>query len=102
MATGKDLGIIVGENEDGSLRMIRKDPEGGISCGDVRPAKNGKPLMGSSELISMDPTENLGEYEITQIYSPNPRPAGSKGTSSGPAQVATEAYRDNYDKIKWS
>ena len=84
------------EKGDG-LRVIRKR-EDTIEVGELRPVQEGKPLHGDLVKLSPRPeNERLFDVEVLvprpQALSPAP-----KG-HAGPAMVANEAYRENWEAI---
>jgi hypothetical protein len=94
-----DVAIVCGVSDDGqSVDIIRKRGER-IEAGTVRRLEQGKPIHG--EVVRLRPRENLPlicdvEVEVparaqTDVSAPT--------LTSGPAQVATETYRKNWDAI---
>jgi hypothetical protein len=66
---------------------LRRGPDGEIrqvACG---PAKDGTPLRPSSEIVHVSEASEEGWHKVTSLYK------------SGPAQVATPAYREGHDRI---
>jgi hypothetical protein len=71
---------------------------GELSAGEVRPAVHGKPLMGG-ELVSLQRREgspSLYDVKVHHKAAPSSTTGASKRT--GPAQVATAAYRDAWER----
>lgn len=64
--------------------------DGGTGFGTFREVKEGQPLREGAELIRVGDEDEDGWRDVTSIY---------KSGRSGPAQVATPRYRENYDKI---
>ena len=91
---------------DGSVHVIRRRGET-LEAGALRPLVEGTPVHG--EVVALRPRENFPLLcDVDVLYTPPasakapeppapPRPARRKG----PAQVATDVYRDNWDSI-WS
>lgn len=102
----KDVIIVHGRTDDQQgLKVLRARPER-IELGEVRPLKEGQPLTG--DVVQLKPREGtpwVCDVETQFRYSELPQ-AGKKvsdtGASSGhpgPARVATDAYRENWDAI---
>lgn len=87
------LGPYVGSN----TRVAVRD------CGDsshlafVSPAPDGTPIPDHADLIRLgEPdSESGGWQDVTTLYGSGDR----RATTGGPAQVATDAYRDGHDRI---
>lgn len=73
-------------NPDGVA--MRRTSEG-VGFGTFREVKEGQPLREGAELIRVGDEDEDGWRDVTSIY----------GGRSGPAQVATPRYRENYDRI---
>lgn len=96
---GADIALIHGKTADGAgLRIIRKR-EDRIELGAVRPLEHGTPITG--EVISLTPRP---EFPLlcdvkTELAAPRPPSDVAEPARSGPAQVATDRYRENWDRI---
>jgi hypothetical protein len=99
---GADLALIHGRTADGEgLRIIRKRADR-IEVGAVHPLKSGVPLRG--EVVSLKPRP---EFPLlcdvtTELAAPEAAREASDvavRARSGPAQVATDQYRENWDRI---
>jgi hypothetical protein len=82
------------------LRVIRRRDDT-IEIGEIRPVQEGKPLHG--ELVKLKPRQEhdrLFDVEVLASREELRQPAAPAALShAGPAQVATEAYRDNWEAI---
>lgn len=89
----RDVVLVHGLTDDRKgLKVLRARSEG-IEVGEVRPLSEGQPI--SSDVVRLRPRKETPYIcDVETTYSP-PR------KNSGPAQVATRAYRDNWDQI-WS
>jgi len=77
-----------------------------LEAGALQPLREGAPIQG--EVLSLRPRENFPLLcDVDVLYTP---PAAAKPAATpitrgarrkGPAQVATDEYRDNWDSI-WS
>lgn len=92
----EDVALVCGVSDDGQgVDIIRKRGER-IETGTVRRLEPGKPIHG--EVVRLKPRENtplVCDVEV-ELAAPN---AGVVPASSGPAQVATESYRKNWDAV---
>lgn len=100
--SGDDVALVHGVGADGSVHVIRKRGDT-IEAGALSPVREGAPIHG--ELVSLQPRPNFPLLcDVKVHYAP---PATAKPAApriqrrKGPAQVATDTYRDNWDSI-WS
>jgi hypothetical protein len=82
------------ESGDG-LRIVRKRDDG-IELGELRPVQEGKPIHG--ELVKLSPRKEHDRLFDVEVLVPRPAAQGAKA-HAGPAMVANEAYRDNWESI---
>lgn len=96
-----DVALIHGVTPEGDLRILRKRNDR-LELGGVRALREGMPITG--EVVRLTPRK---EFPLlcdvaTELPAPE-RPtdvAEARGESrKGPAQVATDRYRDNWDVI---
>jgi hypothetical protein len=96
---GSDVALIHGKTADGEgLRIIRRRDDR-IELGAVRPLKEGAPIAG--EVVSLTPRAECPalcdvKVHYTSPAAPSDVPAAPR---HGPAQVATDRYRENWDRI---
>ena len=94
-----DVALIHGKTEDGAgLRIIRRR-EDRIEFGAVRPLKEGAPIVG--EVVSLTPRPEfplLCDVKV-QYSAPVAHNDSAQPSRHGPAQVATDSYRENWDRI---
>jgi hypothetical protein len=95
----EDVVFVHGPAEHGAgLRVIRKR-EDGIEVGEIRSVEEGRPLQG--ELVKLKPRrehERLFDVEVLvsrEELGQRPVALGH----AGPAQVATDSYRANWEAI---
>jgi hypothetical protein len=71
-----------------------------LEAGAVRPLEHGKPLQG--ELVRLKPRREMPlicDVDV-ELASPCPSDTGDAAVpKKGPAQVATDQYRENWDRI---
>ncbi len=96
---GSDIALIHGQTADGEgLRIIRRRDDR-IELGAVRPLKEGAPIVG--EVVSLTPRADfplLCDVKV-QYSSPTAENDPAPPSRHGPAQVATDRYRENWDRI---
>jgi hypothetical protein len=83
------FGPEVGPGRRVAFRRRGENTEIGITA-DV---KDGRPIAQDVELLKISDRDGDGWHDVETIYQHEER------TSSGPAQVATLAYREGYDRI---
>ncbi len=90
----KDL-LLVGPPTEGDGWKVLRHREDRLEVGELRPVREGRPLSG--DLIKLRPRaehDRLFDVEVLAELPKAPRAA-----RSGPAQVATEAYREGWESI---
>jgi hypothetical protein len=92
-----DVAIVCGVSDDGqSVDIIRKRGER-VEAGTVRRLEQGKPIHG--EVVRLRPREHFPMICDVEVELPAPEQPQASTVTSGPAQVATETYRKNWDAI---
>jgi hypothetical protein len=92
-----DVAIVCGVSDDGQgVDIIRKRGER-IETGTVRRLEQGKPIHG--EVVRLRPREQSPMICDVEVEVPAPGQSEASPPTSGPAQVATESYRKNWDAI---
>jgi hypothetical protein len=92
-----DVAIVCGVSDDGQgVDIIRKRGER-IEAGTVRRLEQGKPIHG--EVLRLRPREHFPMICDVEVELPAPGTPQASPPTSGPAQVATETYRKNWDVI---
>jgi hypothetical protein len=101
----EDIALVCGLTEDGQgVEIIRKRGDR-LESGTVRRLEAGKPIHG--EIVRLRPRPQAPMVcDVEVELSVGERSAGqrtdveaSPGVSSGPAQVATDSYRKNWDAV---
>lgn len=77
------------------FRVIRKRDDV-IEIGEMRPVQEGKPLTG--EVVKLNPRKDHEQIFDVEVLVSKEEVRGAR-EHSGPAQVATAAYRSNWDAI---
>jgi len=103
-----DVALLYAPTDDGLGARVVRARNGALETGEVRPAKEGQPVN-KGELVRLRPRQDTPCFcDVEVLYKdpaarPQPKEPESEpkgGASlSGPAQVATEQYRDNWDRI---
>jgi hypothetical protein len=90
-----DVALIHGRTEDGrGLKILRRRNDR-IEAGAVMPLEAGKPIAG--EVVRLEPRkESPLLCDVHVEYTP---PQESRPTATGPAQVASDRYRQNWDLV---
>lgn len=92
-----DVAIVCGVSDDGrGIDIIRRRGER-IETGTVRRLEQGKPIHG--EVVRLRPREQFPLICDVEVEVPGPARQEVPASTSGPAQVATETYRKNWDAI---
>jgi hypothetical protein len=103
----RDVALIHGVTPEGELRVLRQKGEQ-LELGAIRPMREGVPITG--EVVKLTPRKELPLLcDVTTILpartpaaaetSPVPSAAPRALPHKGPAQVATDEYRANWDRI---
>jgi hypothetical protein len=94
-----DVALIHGKTPDGEgLRVIRKRRER-IEFAHVKPLEQGVPITG--EVVTLKPRPEfplLCDVKV-ELEAPPAADVAARPAHGGPAQVATERYRENWDRI---
>jgi hypothetical protein len=99
----EDVALVCGMTEDGQgVQVIRKRGER-IETGTVRRLEAGKPIHG--EVVRLRPRPQAPFVCDVEVELAVPGPGAPRDDQaalsggSGPAQVATESYRKNWDAV---
>jgi hypothetical protein len=91
-----DVVLVHGPTDDGAgARIVRARP-GKLEAGEIRPVREGQPIN-AGELVTLRPREGAPNVcDVTVVHSAAPT---EDARGAGPAQVATRAYRDSWERI---
>jgi len=95
-----DIAILHGRTEDGEGTRVLRIKGDGVYAGELRPAREGQPLS-SGELVRLRPLcegEPICEVEVLHA-SATPETPCERRDVSGPARVASESYRRNWQAV---
>jgi hypothetical protein len=81
--------------DGGGVHVLRARKER-LEAGELRHLEEGRPITG--EIVTLAPRkDNPRVCDVKDSYAP--RAGRSSPPPKGPAQVATQAYRDNWDEV---
>jgi hypothetical protein len=94
-----DVVLIHGATGDGQgARVLRARP-GHVETGELRPLRQGQPLASGGEVVRLvERPDAPCLYDVKVDYKVPEAPAVSARPAHGPAQVATRAYRDSWER----
>jgi hypothetical protein len=94
----QDVALVYAPTEDRKGARILRARKGTLEAGEVRPVKAGQPIWGR-EVVCLKPRSETSETpvlcDVEVIHPAEP----SVGEQKGPAQIATDAYRSNWERI---
>lgn len=92
----EDVVLVHSPTEDGKGARVIRLREERVEAGEVRPLEEGKPIAG--EVVKLQPRDESGRVcdVETVVAAPKREP---RPTSKGPAQIASDDYRDNWGRI---
>jgi hypothetical protein len=94
-----DVVLLHGATTDGQgARVVRARP-GHLETGEVRPLREGQPLAPGGEVVRLvERPDAPCLYDVKVDYKvPGTREASAR-SATGPAQVATSAYRESWER----
>jgi hypothetical protein len=86
--TGRDEIQIGPELSPGVHLGLRRTPDGTVTRVTCSPSEDGVPLAPGAEVVDVETAAEDGWHKLTSLYK-----------MTGPAQVATTAYREGHDRI---
>jgi hypothetical protein len=94
----EDVALIYGASEDGEeLGVLRKRGER-VEAAVMRKAQDGQPIHG--ELVKLTPRGVPHLYDVEVVHDARAADDDDESEARGrPAQVATKAYRDGWDRL---
>jgi hypothetical protein len=105
-----DVALVHQVDSDGSVHVIRRRGDH-LEAGALQPLREGAPIRG--EVVALKPRKSFPALcDVEVLYQPPAQPAaaseevprasaGASPPRKGPAQIATDRYRTNWDSI-WS
>ena len=93
----QDVVFVHGPSDQGDgYKVIRKRDET-LEIGEIHSVKEGRPIHG--ELVTLKPRKEHGQLFDVEVVVPKPAAKPAELSHGGPAQVATDTYRDNWETI---
>lgn len=93
-----DTIFVHSRSEQGDGFKVVRMREESIEIGEIREAKEGRPIHG--DLVALKPRSEHEQLFDVEVLVPGPKRAPDEAQGrSGPAQVATDAYRANWTAI---
>jgi hypothetical protein len=93
----QDVAILHGPTEDGEGARVLRLKRGTLYAGEVRPVREGQPIE-QHEVVRLRPLhEHSPVCEVEVVHEP--AGAQRKSRSQGPARVANDTYRKNWNTI---
>ncbi len=84
--------------EDGEGYKVLRRRDESLEVGELRNTKEGQPIHG--EVVKLTPREGQDRvFDVDVVVPKQPAPRHDDAARKGPAQVATDAYRDNWELI---
>jgi hypothetical protein len=94
-----DVVLLHGPTDDGGGSKVLRARPGRIEAGEVRPVAEGRPLAPGGEVVRLEQrTDAKALYDVHVDYKVPDADAEPPSSRSGPAQVATPAYRASWDR----
>ena len=93
---GKTDVVLLGPpTADGAGIHVLRARDERIEAVELRSLEEGRPITG--EILTLAPRKDHPRlWDVKESFTPN---AFGTRTTKGPAQVATQAYRDNWDEV---
>ncbi|HEY8089653.1 MAG TPA: hypothetical protein VIF09_17455 [Polyangiaceae bacterium] len=91
-----DVVMLAGKTEDGGGTKVVRARPGRVEAGEVRPVKDGQPIV-AGEMVHLEPRKDAPAlFDVHVVHEA--KPTGAKTVHHGPAQVATDDYRDSWER----
>jgi hypothetical protein len=103
-AGDRDVALLYAPTDDGQGARVVRARNGSLETGEVRPVREGQPLT-QGELVRLSPRADapcVCDIEVLHATTPAPDPtadAAAESPRGRPAQVASDDYRMNWDRI---
>jgi hypothetical protein len=114
-AGSRDVALLYAPTDDGKGARVLRSREGSLETGEVRPVRDGQPVQ-QGELVRLLPREEAsclydvevlhdGKAEAEEPSAGDAGPATKSSAASAesargrPPQVASDDYRENWDRI---
>jgi hypothetical protein len=89
-----DVVMVHGKTDDGEGTKVLRARPGRIDAGEMRPLKDGKPIVGPGDVVRLEKRpESPALYDVHVEHA-----IEAARAADGPAQVATKAYRESWER----
>lgn len=93
----QDVAILHGPTEDGEGARVLRLKQGTLYAGEVRPVREGQSIE-HHELVRLRPIQDDSPVcEVEVVHDPGTADAKRRG--QGPARVANDSYRKNWNAV---
>ena len=90
-----DVVLLTGPTEDGEGIRVLRAREERVEAGEMRPLKEGRPL-GAGEIVKLAPRPGMPFIcDVVEVVAK----LGPPERGNGPPKVATNAYRESWERI---
>ena len=94
-----DVVLIHGATGDGEGARVLRARAGHLETGEIRPLRQGQPLAAGGEVVRLlERPDAPCLYDVKVDYKVPGTTATAPRGATGPAQVATRAYRDSWER----
>ena len=95
----EDVVLLHSRTEDGEgLRALRAR-DNRLEAAEIRPIRHGQPISKQAELVRLRPRKETPLICDVEVEYNGDSSSDTRSQSSGPPQVASKAYRDNWEQI---
>jgi hypothetical protein len=99
-ADGKfDVVMVHGKTDDGEGAKVLRARPGRLDAGEVRPLRDGKPIASKGEIVRLEKRQDTPLYDVHVEHTLGEAQEAPRGAHHGPAQVATQSYRESWERI---
>ena len=92
-----DVVMVHGATDDGGGAKVLRARPGRLDAGEVRPLREGKPIV-SGEVVRLEKRADADALYDVHVEAVVKAKTDAARASVGPAQVATEAYRESWER----
>jgi hypothetical protein len=94
-----DVVLVHGKTVDGAgARVLRARP-GRFETGEVRPLEQGRPIAPGAQVVQLTPRDASPHlFDVKVEYEVEGKASAGTTPLHGPAQVATPAYRESWER----
>jgi hypothetical protein len=94
-----DVVMMHGATDDGGGTKVLRARPGRIEAGEVRPVAEGRPLAPGGEVVRLERRPDTPAlFDVHVEYEVPPSKPDGNPALKGPAQVATPAYRESWER----